>query len=53
MTQEQEIRVKALEITLQLISALLQKGTVTPKEGLSMEQYIIELAKTFESHIKG
>jgi len=53
MNQEQEIRAKALEIAVELYSALLQQGRIKPEPPKTMEEFIIDISKPFESHIKG
>jgi len=49
----QEIRIKALELAVQLLSGMLQQGKLIPESPKTMEQLVIDISKPFEAHIKG
>jgi 2'-5' RNA ligase len=52
---DQEIRAKALEITIRTISAFPQEGRtkMLASDGNKAQQNIINMSRVFEEHIRG
>ena len=53
MTEDQEIRAKALEIAVQTLSLLPPDAKIKFLSGDNIQQNIINTSQIFEEHIKG